>query len=136
MSECFKAQKALGNKYGFNKWRSGFWCVSGGISSCLEFNDIPDKKIWKEIRLGEYLPKLTNKSGKLIEKEMIELPTVSIRELNMCIGFNSSIEFTIGFSRHNEIYFGFIIGDDWKVDITIPTDCEEITYTNYNKLFK
>ena len=35
---------------------------------------------------------------------------------------------------NNDEYYGFIVGENW--DFKIPEDCEEITVSEYNKLFK
>ena len=104
---CFESQKALADKYGFTYWRGARWEVAGGISSVIFPEDtIVDTKIWKEVRNGEYMPRLNE-------------------------GFSKSI----GFDRTNDKYFGFIIDDSWTV-IIIPNDCTEITVTKYRELFK
>ncbi len=80
------------------------------------------------------MPKLNSKVGKEIKKRFKEMPVISIDELNQCIGFNGAPFKTIGFAQKNKEYFGFIIDKDWK--IKVPKDCEEVTETKYNSLFK
>lgn len=129
------AQKVLANKYGFKKWRAAEWPVWGGFSSCI-FLVAPDMKIWKKTKFGndEYMPRMTSKEGKVIGIEFKEMPVVERNQLNECIGKVPFLK-TIGFSGDtNKNQFGFIVGDNWKVKI--PSDCTEITKTEYDKLFK
>ena len=133
--ECFNAQKQLANKYKFHSWREGYWVVYGGMSSCLNFDETPDSKIWgKGFGNGEYFPKKNSKIGKEINKEIEQLPKVTIDELNQCVGFNGAPFKTIGFSAKNDKFFGFSVGENW--DFIPPTDCKEITTSEYRELFK
>ena len=133
---CFENQKALADKYGFTYWREALWKVAGGISSVIFPEDtIVDTKIWKEVRNGEYMPKLNIKQGKAIQADFNKAVTVSKSELNACIGWDEGFSQSIGFNSSNDKYFGFIIDDDWT-DIIIPNDCTEITATKYRELFK
>lgn len=132
---AFNAQKELANKYGFNTWRSAYWVVFGGMSSCFNFKETPNPKIWgKGSQNGEYYPKKNSKEGKAIWQEIQDLPNVGIDELNMCIGFDGAPFKTIGYAENNKEYFGFIVDEKWKVKI--PKDCEEVTTSKYNGLFK
>ena len=127
-----EAALQLAKKYGFQEWRSSYWSVFGGISSCSRFDETPDSKIWgKGAQLGEYYPKKNSKIGKTIHEEFKNLPIVSTEELNMCVGFDGAPFSTIGYSENNDVYFGFSIDDKWE--ITIPKDCEEVTLTKYKK---
>tara|TARA_R110000796_G_scaffold236610_1_gene356104 strand:+ start:109 stop:579 length:471 start_codon:yes stop_codon:yes gene_type:complete len=127
--------KDFSNKYGFSKYRGGYWCCFGGISSCLDFKETPDKKIWgKGAEKGEFMPKGNSKIGKSIQKEIDDLTVVTGEELNECIGVEKEPFHTIGFTFNNDEYYGFIVGENW--DFKIPEDCEEITVSEYNKLFK
>jgi hypothetical protein len=56
---CFENQKALAEKYGFTLWRGESWVAAGGISSVIfSQGTTVDTKIWKEVRYGEYMPRL------------------------------------------------------------------------------
>ena len=132
--KAFKDQKEFANKYGFETWRGGYWLVWGGISSCIDFKETPDKKIWgKGAKKGEYLPKLNSKAGKAIQKEIENLEKVSIYDLNNCIGFEEKHQKTIGFASSNDEYFGFVTDKKWNVKI--PSDCKEVLESKYDELF-
>jgi hypothetical protein len=132
---AIKAQKELANKYNFSSYRKAYWCVFGGMSSCLNFSETPDSKIWKKnISTSEYYPKKSTKEGKLIWQEIQDLPVVDIEDLNMCVGFDGAPFNTIGFADNNKKYFGFEVDIKWGVKI--PKDCEEVLESKYNSLFK
>lgn len=132
--KCTEAAVILSKKYGFEEWRQGYWKAFGGISSCI-FKEQPDKKIWgKGAAPGEYMPKRNSKIGKQINQEFDELPTVSLFQLNKCIGWESSGFQSIGFSFGNDEYFGFSVSE--KRNLTVPEDCEEVTTSRYRELFK
>ena len=58
---CFENQKALAEKYGFTSWRGEYWVAAGGISSVIfPKGTTVDTKVWKEVRNGEYMPRLNN----------------------------------------------------------------------------
>ncbi len=124
------------NKYGFDAYRQDAWAVYGGISSCGEFKETPDPKIWgKGSGKGEFFPKANSKDGKIIRQEIENLPVVSRHELNMCVGYEAGAPFNvIGFAQSNPEYFGFTTGNEWG--IKIPADCEEVMYSKYQELFK
>ena len=129
-----KDAKDFSDKYGFTKYRGGYWCVYGGISSCLDFKEIPNKKFWgKGAEKGEFMPKGNSKIGKSIQKEIDNLTVVTGEELNECIGVKKEPFHTIGFSFNNDKYFGFAVGEKWG--FKIPKDCKEITVTEYKELF-
>jgi hypothetical protein len=123
--------KQMREKYGFGSWRPGHWAVFGGISSCF-FEEAPDPKIWKSTGRKEWMPKRNIKAGKEIAKEFDALTIVEKSDLNMCIGFDGAPFKTIGFG-YNKEYFGFIVGDDWEVEV--PDDCEEILVSKYKEIF-
>jgi|TARA_R110000751_G_scaffold278735_1_gene381061 hypothetical protein len=121
-------------KHGFNQWRSAHWTVFGGVSSCF-FENEPDTKIWKKNGgKGEYMPKRNTKVGKAISKELNELTAVSIKDLNMCIGFDGAPFKTIGFASNNKDYFGFVVDEEWNVKV--PEDCKEVLTSEYREIFK
>lgn len=134
---AISAQKEVANKYGFESYRGAFWQVWGGFSSCMDFNEEPDPKLWKIIkhrRRTEYFPKKNSKEAKAIWREINEVPCVSILDLNECIGLVGDPFKSIGFSYNNSEYFGFTVGDSWGVEV--PDDCEEILSSEYDELFK
>lgn len=128
-----KADKAIADEIGFEQWRGGFWLVYGGFSSII-FNEKPDEKIWKKVNGNEWMPRKSTKAGRLIHYKLSSTPRVTIDELNQCIGFNGAPFKTIGFAQNNKEYFGFIVKEEWNVKI--PKDCEEVTTSKYNELFK
>lgn len=133
---CFENQKALAKKYGFTSWRGAYWVVAGGISSVIfPKGTTIDIKVWKEVKKGEYMPRLNTKQGKAIQADLEQAITISKAELNACIGWDEGFSKHIGFCKANNEYFGFTIDDDWT-DIIIPNDCTEITATKYRELFK
>ena len=133
---CFENQKALAEKYGFTSWRGAYWVVAGGISSVMfPKGTTIDIKVWKEVKKGEYMPRLNPKQGKAIQADLEQAITISKAELNACIGWDEGFSKHIGFCKANNEYFGFTIDDDWT-DIIIPNDCTEITATKYRELFK
>jgi hypothetical protein len=93
--------------------------------------------LWKSSGYGpnEWMPKLSTKEGKAIMAEINALPIVDIDELNAVVGYegNHFKSSHIGFSYENKAYYGFILSDKWEV--TPPDDCEEITASEYKKLF-
>lgn len=129
MSECFKAQVAMADKYGFTEWRDAYFAVSGGISSVI-FPSKPDVKLWK-CKNGEYTPRINNAAGKAIQAEFDNMPRVKRIEVNECIGWGENLS-CIGVTFDNPDFFGFVINSS-KVK-TVPSDCEEITGTEYEKL--
>jgi len=68
------------------------------------------------------------------EALLMTCPTVTIDELNQCVGFDGAPFKTIGFAGNNDSLFGFVVRDDWG--FIKPDDCEEVTNSKYNELFK
>ena len=135
---CHAALKAFLDKYGFQKYRPSRISYIGGISSCVNPLSPLDTKMWKNSGYGanEWMPKLSSKQGKAIMAEIKALPIVDIDELNAVVGYegNGLKSSHIGFSSENNSYFGFILSDKWGVKP--PADCEEITASEYVKLFR
>lgn len=111
------------------------------------FDHEPDLKHWKmdkrytddgkgQSRLV-YRPRLNTTYGKSIEARFKAIPSVTRDDMNGVIGmelFNGCIGYTIS---NNDLYFGMIIKAEWLNDgLIIPNDCQEITYTEYTKIFK
>ena len=136
ISLAIKATRKLAKEQNFKQWRGNRWGLAGGIYSVL-FEETPDLSVWKKIAPNEYSTKRSTKKGKEMWALLNELPVVFRHELNSCInldGFNFYGFNTIGFARGHKLYYGFEVGDEWAAKI--PNDCEEITTTEYNKLFK
>jgi len=133
MKECFEAAKALIDELGAKQWRGAYWVAAGGISSLFFPKGFEIPSYYKKQDDG-YSPKRSLKKGKEIHAKIKALPTVSIKELNACIGFDEKMFKTIGFNTANPAYYLFSVEEEWNC--TIPDDCEEITTTEYNKLTK
>ena len=132
---AIQAQKEVSEKYGFETYRGAYWQVWGGFSSCLDFKETPDKKLWgKGAEKGEYFPKKNSKAGKAIWNEINDMPCVSRFDLNECVGFDSAPFKKIGFAFNNDTYYGFTDSKDWN--LKVPKDCEEVTESKYDELFK
>lgn len=125
-------QIKLANEYGFHEWSYGYGCAFGGFSS-LVFEKEPDKTLYRKERYGGWLPRGNTKAGKAINEKLDACPRITWYELNSCIGFESVFH-CIGFAWNNKEYFGFSAKEDWGVKP--PLDCEEVTTTKYNSLFK
>lgn len=130
-----KEQRMLAKKYGFQKYRQATWCVTGGFSSCLDFKETPDKKIWgKGSEENEFFPKRNSNAGKRIYEEFQQMTLVSIKELNNCIGFEEAMFARIGFCHRHETHYGIVVDRKWNIEI--PKDCEEVTESFYHNFLK
>lgn len=127
----------LSKELGYCKWRTSNWNPFGGVSSVV-FKDKEkvDKSIWKNVNASdnEWLPRLNTKLGKVINEKLKSVPVISNDELNKCANFKGDPFQRIGVSFINKEYIGFIIKENWEYKA--PKDCEEITVTEWNKLFK
>ena len=133
-SECFDAQKEIAEKYGFSSWRGGWWTVYGSISSFCNPINTPDSKIWgKGVEKGEFMPKKSSKVGLAIREEIKAMPHISYEDLNLCVGWEADFKH-IGYDPTHDEYFGILVDEKWK--IKMPSDCEEVTTTRYNEMFK
>lgn len=131
---ALEAQIKLAKKHGFNTWRSHVWAIFGGISSCRDFNETPDPKVWgKGLLDGEYFPKQSSIKGKAIADEIDNLPKVFKDQLNACVGYED-IRNSIGFAFSNDEYFGFTIAERWNHQV--PADCEEVNSVKYYEIVK
>jgi hypothetical protein len=132
-----EAQLDLCEKYKFRKLREQSSLAFGGITSCGGFEKTPDSKIWKKLKTAngtddEYFPKKSSKEGKKILDEFKQISILPYSELNECIGFNDAFG-SIGFYQ-NEEFFGFSLNEKWN--FKVPDNCEEITTTRFNELFR
>lgn len=136
---CHEALKAFLEKYGFQQYRPSRISHVGGISSCKDPINPIDSKLWKSSGYGfnEWMPKLNCKAGVAIMAEIKALPIVDIDELNAVVGYEGSTfkSAHIGFSGGEvcKTHFGFVLADEWNV--IPPSDCEEITASDYKKHF-
>lgn len=132
-SQGFKETKALAKEIGFFSWRGAYWTSFGGISS-VNWKDRknPDPKLWKKQDDGFY-PKKNSKQGKELAMRLEALTMVSDVELGESVGFFGAPWKTIGINFGNEEWFGIEVGDDWEYEP--PSDCIEITVSEYNSLF-
>lgn len=131
MDHCQSVQQSLGKVFGFSKFRGKAFVAFGGIG-CVFFDKTPDLKTWRKTQDG-YMPRKKGKLGKKIAKTFEELPTVSAKELNACVGLETGPEFkVIGLTFSNPDYFLFAIGADWLYGA--PEDCEELTKSEFEKL--
>lgn len=135
--ECVEAAMKFIGKYGFNSFRQNRLAFKGGISSCYKPLVDLDPKVWKKTEYGhnEYMPKLNNKEGIKIYEEIESLPYVDIDELNNIVGYegNGLKSSHIGYSFKNKEWYGFVVNSEWECKI--PTDCIEITGSEYQELF-
>ncbi len=134
--ECIKVRKDFLLKLNASGYCEDRWAVFGGCEVVC-FEETPDLKIWKRIKevKNGYQPKLTSKKGVEINKEMINLPSVSRNELNSCIGFDDEVFSCIGFNWQHPNYFAVKVDETWDIE-EIPSDCEEILYSEYMKMFE
>lgn len=133
MNEAIEAQKAMAKKYGIKEWRRGHWGVAGRFSSVI-FSETPDLKVWKRVNGDkEFLPKLNNKEGKAIDTEFSRMPWVPYWQLNECVGIDNNQWGNIGVIFGHAELFGFSVPEEWEFES--PGDCEEITTTEYKRIF-
>lgn len=127
--ESYISELGGGEKY-IMKGRALF---STGVCA-LSFSQEPDKKIWKKFPKfeGYYSPRLSSSIGKEISTKLDSFEVIEREDLNKVIGYNSFLS-NCGFGRGDESFFGFETDSDWKHEM--PKDCEEITFTEYQKLF-
>jgi hypothetical protein len=133
MDICIKARKEFLDKYGIESFTQSFNVGFGGFHSAFKVDQPLDLDIWKRNKDGYYTPKISTQKGKEIKKEIDSLPTISVDEINSCAGHKTDFFERIGYSFKDKNYIGFVIGNNWTY--TPPKDCEEITITEYHKLF-
>jgi hypothetical protein len=134
--DTYNYQCELAKKYGFVSWN----CLqhhAWGVIYQVEFpkGHEVDLKIWRLAYQSRnlYVPKMNTKDGKALNEEIINQPIVEARELNDCVGFSNDSAFgkRIGLTS-NEHLFGFSLGNNWEY--TPPSDCVEITVSEYNMI--
>lgn len=135
-AECDRAAKKLAKELCVKEWHPSRWRICGGMLA-VKFNDNhqPDMKVWKKFpdSYGFFQPRLTSKEGKVIEKRMDDLPTVTNLEVNTCVGFAGDPFKNIGFNLNSKKFVGIDVEEKWG--IKMPKDCKEITVTEWNKIF-
>lgn len=109
------------------------WVAAGGIEALNIIPELHNSKNWRESKevKGYFLPDQRTKEGKRIQKLFNELPRISRREINLCIGWDERWKL-IGVNQTSE-YIGFTTNQSWK--IKIPKDCKEITSIEYGNIF-
>ena len=131
--EAFKASRNLVfTEIGASEFREASSFSTGGISALIFGSDFEIPKHFKETKKGEYMPRVSTKEGRELQKKIEALPTVSNYDLNMCIGFKDKGFRTIGYDPRHKEYFIFSVLEKWN--LKIPDDCEEITVTRYKEL--
>lgn len=127
---------AFASQFNCTQYYGQLWEAYGGIAGLVfpQGQEIPP--VFKKVQGTDngYTPRLSTKAGKEIKEEMDELTTVSKFELNSCIGYQEHFKATIGFFRSHAEFYLFEYGSDWG--ITAPTDCTEITESEYIQLQK
>lgn len=129
-------------KFGTDEYYSHRWAIEGGIEAIVLNNGtLPDGTIPEGLRQSKdfnsdnvFVPNLKTKKGKEIKKRWDSLPNVSKIELNIIVNHKETMFSNVGYNFNNEEYVGFIVGEKWNVKV--PEDCEEITVTKWNELFK
>ena len=136
MNQVRIEQEKLSNELGFSKWRDDPWTYAGGFSSLVFEGKAPDEKVYKRTKHfpKEFMPKRNSKEGKLISEKLKACLTVEKGEANACVNFDGHPFKSIGFAFNHAEYFGFQVDSSWS--FTPPADCEEVTPTKYNELFK
>lgn len=129
-------------RHGFQGYQTQGFYFYGGLDACALPSKEIDSKLWrikKNKRNELFYPNCRNKEGKIIKKEIENIPTISVEELNKCVNITNSIFnlrlIGIGFTDNSDQYFGFTAGDDWTF-FKKPEDCDEITYTKFKELFQ
>ena len=128
--EFDKQVEVLRKKYGFGSiWRSNFYFKD---LSAVEFKEEPDVANWKRIGSNGYYPRARGKNKDIL-RDFTSLRSLNIRrdELDSIIG-NEDIFTQAGFDFTIPDIYVFIVDNSWECQI--PTDCEEITNVEYNKL--
>jgi hypothetical protein len=127
------AIKKLGEKFGFDQYRGDYHQGIIGYFSSICFDSPPNENAWRIVRTGEYMPKLSAASGRKIQSMLDAVPKVEDQDANDCINFKSDGSKVIGmaFPKASDFYLFYILSE-WGIDV--PSDCEEITYSQYNQL--
>ena len=111
------------------------YLLNTGISA-VEFVDEPDMKIWKKFDTRKfpdyYAPRLGSKKGKEIQTKFDLFKKVKREEIDLLIG-NVSFCRSCGIALGGTDFYGIVIEDDWE--LKMPSDCIEVTFTEYKKLF-
>ena len=123
-------------KHGTTQYVASDFLIEGDISMVVFEDTIPDPTLWipKKGRPHEYVPNRRNKKGKAISQEIANLPKVTRKQLNQCVGINDSLSH-IGLTE-NELFFGFWVPEKLLSDFVMPIDCIEITRSEYEAINK
>ncbi|UJF29873.1 hypothetical protein L0B70_00325 [Kaistella sp. 97-N-M2] len=99
----------------------------------LKFEIEPDMKVWKKFHGFPfyYSPRMSSKEGKQLQEKLNSFDKVCRTEIGETIGFDDFLK-TPGIELNGVDYFGIAFGSDWNH--SLPTDCVEITGSEYNNL--
>jgi len=118
-------------KVGATAIRPAMLGAGGGISSFK----MDAQPAWgKQVREGEYMPRLNCKAGKSIQEEIDALPKVFMDEVNSPLGFDGAPFKMLGLNFNNSDYILISCKDHW--DFNPPSDVVEITTTEYMELIE
>lgn len=128
--------------FGTDNYYEFRWAICGGIEAIiLQNGTLPDGTLPQGLRLTKdyteknaYVPNLRTKEGKEIKKRWESLPNVTKDELNSIVNHKEKVFSNIGYNFNSDEFVGFIVDEKWNVKV--PDDCEEITTTRWNELFK
>jgi hypothetical protein len=109
------------------------FAAAGGIEGLKINPDQHNPKNWRPSKeaKGFFLPNRRTKEGKAIAELFQQLPRVSRREVNLCIGWDEKFKI-IGVNIIAD-YVGIKIKEDWNIEM--PKDCKEITSHRYREIF-
>lgn len=130
-----KLIKAFLVEIGASNYGTRSYCAFGTGITAIEFKEEPNMKTYKKFKdfEGYYQPRMSSTEGRIINEKMTNFEVISRDEINEVIDFNSFLQHCgYAISKKNNC-FGFCIDSEWKH--TMPTDCVEVTYTEYNNTF-
>lgn len=129
--------RALAKELGAKKFCTARWEVSGGLEAVILPSGTDNKALRLNKKFGfdnAYVPNLKTKEGRELKEKIANLFTVSKNELNDVVGYDDGYFSNIGYNIKNPDYYAFMIKEEWK--LKMPSDCEEITTTKFNEMFK
>ncbi|MGM5631888.1 hypothetical protein O2K51_13405 [Apibacter raozihei] len=127
--EVYNQIKKLSEKYGFKRWIPDYNCSTE--ISAVWFDTNPNPKVWKKYRNG-YYPKANTIDGRNIISEFKGISVVDFRDFNDYIGYDENECFYAGFGLTD----GYVGLDTGELDVKMPKDCQEVSYSEYINVFK
>lgn len=124
--------KFLSQMRGSRRFLEDPYSAAGGIVA-VEFPTNPDAKKWRHFRKrrGFYAPNKKYKGGKELQAQIDDLPKVSNQKINEAIGYDSMWN-RPGLAK-NGFHIGIEVNHEWEVQM--PSDCKEVTQTEYLTFF-